>query len=93
MFYQLSVYHMKILLFQITMKECFSSNNWERKHVIRLVNVPDLKDLIVKNTKLSYHHIHKYTRTSSDGISHNQIYHVLEDMSRQASIIDIFSLR
>jgi len=74
------------------MKECFSSNNWERKHLIGLVNVPDLKDLIVKNTKFPYHHIHKYTRTSSDGISHNQIYHVLVDVRRQASIIDIWSL-
>ena len=34
-----------------------------------------------------------YTWTSADGITHNQIDHVLVDKRRQSSIIDVHSLR
>ena len=37
--------------------------------------------------------IHKYTLTSPDGITHNQIDHVLVDKRRQSSMIDVRSLR
>jgi len=37
--------------------------------------------------------IHKSTWTSPDGITHNQINHVLVDKRRQSSIIDVHSLR
>ena len=47
------------------------------------------KNLIVKSTKFPHRNIHKYTWTSPDGITHNQIDHVLEDKRRQSSIIDV----
>ena len=40
-----------------------------------------------------YRNIHKYTWISPDGITHNQIDHVLVDKRRQSRIIDIRSLR
>ena len=36
-----------------------------------------------------HRNIHKYTWTSPDGITHNQIDHVLVDKRRQSSIIDV----
>ena len=49
------------------------------------------KSLIVKSTKFPHCNIHKYTRTSPDDITYNQIDHVLVDKRRQ--IIDVGSLR
>ena len=60
---------------------------------IRLVNFATSKNLIVKSTKFPHRNIHKYTWTSPDGITHNQIDHVLVDKRRQSSIIDVRSLR
>ena len=53
---------------------------------IRLVNFATSKNLIVKSTKVLHRNIHKYTWTSPDGITHNQIDHVLVDKRRQSSI-------
>ena len=50
------------------------------------------RNLIVKSTKCLHRNIHKYTWTSPDGITHNQIDHVLVDKRRQSSIIDVRSL-
>ena len=39
--------------------------------VFRLVNFATLKNLIIKSTTFPYRIIHKYTRTSPDGNTHN----------------------
>jgi len=51
------------------------------------------KNLIVKSTKSPHLNIHKHTWTSPDGITHNQIDHVLVCKRKQSIIIDIRSLR
>ena len=58
---------------------------------IRLVNFATSKNLIVKSTNFPHRNIHKYTWTSTDGITHNQIDLVLVDKRSQSSIIDVRS--
>ena len=48
---------------------------------IRLVNFATSKNLIVKSTKFPHRNIHKYTWTSPDGITHNQIDYTQSDRS------------
>jgi hypothetical protein len=43
----------------------------------RLVNYATSKNLRVKSTMLQHRNIHKYTWTSPDGKTHNQIDHIL----------------
>jgi hypothetical protein len=45
----------------------------------RVVNFVTSKTLIVKSTMFPHHNIHKYTWTSPDGNTHNQIDHILID--------------
>jgi hypothetical protein len=47
--------------------------------IIVIINFATLKNLIVKSTTLPHHNIHKHTQTSPDGVTHNQIDHVLRD--------------
>jgi exonuclease III len=56
---------------------------------VRVVNFASSKNLVVKSTMLPHRKIHKYTWTSSDGKTHNQIDHVLIDRRRQSSILDV----
>ena len=44
---------------------------------VRLVNFATSKNLVVKSTMFPHLNIHKYTWTSPDGKTHNQIDHVL----------------
>jgi hypothetical protein len=60
-------YHMKILLGD----EASNDNG------VRVVNFATLKNLIVKSTTFAHRDIHKHTWTSPDGVTHNQIDHVL----------------
>ena len=60
---------------------------------VRLVNFATSKNLVVKSTMFPHRNIHKYTCTSPNGNTHNQIDHVLIDRRRQSSILDVRSFR
>ncbi|KDR12822.1 hypothetical protein L798_07067, partial [Zootermopsis nevadensis] len=60
---------------------------------VRAVTFATSKDLIVKSTKFPHRDVHKYTWTSPDGRTHNQIDHVLVDKRRQTNVIDVRSFR
>ena len=60
---------------------------------VRLVNFATSKNLIVKSTTFPHKNIHKYTWTSPDGMTHNQIDHILVDKRRHTSIVDIRTFR
>jgi hypothetical protein len=49
---------------------------------VRVVNFSTLKYLIVNSTKFPNRDIHKHTWTSPDGVTHNQIHHVLLEKIR-----------
>jgi hypothetical protein len=46
---------------------------------VRVVNFATSENLIVKGTTFPHHNIHKHIWTSPDGVTHNQIDHVLID--------------
>jgi hypothetical protein len=46
---------------------------------VRLVNFATSKNFRVKSTMFPHHNIHKYTWTSTDGKTQNQIDHILVD--------------
>jgi hypothetical protein len=87
-FDQFPKYHMKTLLGDINAKvgreDIFklrvgneslhetSNDNW-----VRVVNFATSENLVVKSTMFPHRKIHKYTWTSADGKTHNQIDHVL----------------
>jgi len=56
---------------------------------VRIVNFATSKNLVVKSTMFPHRNIHKYTWTSSDGKTHNQIDHVLIDRRWQSSVLDV----
>jgi endonuclease/exonuclease/phosphatase family metal-dependent hydrolase len=56
---------------------------------VRVVNFATPKDLVVKSTMFPHRNIHKYTWTSPDGKTHNQIDHVLKDRRWHSSILDV----
>jgi len=56
---------------------------------VRLVNFATSKNLVVKSTMFPHRNIHKYTWTSPDGKTHNQIDHILIDRRRHSSILDV----
>jgi len=59
----------------------------------RLVNFATSQNLVVKSTMFPHRNIHKYTWTSPDGKTHNQIDHVLIDRRWQSSVLDVRSFR
>jgi hypothetical protein len=65
-----------------------NNDNW-----IRVVNIKKSENLRAKITVFWYCSIHKYTWTSPDGESHNQIDHILIDRRRHSSVLDVRSLR
>jgi hypothetical protein len=65
-----------------------SNNNGVRK-----VNFARSKSLVVKSTMFPQRNIHKYTWTSPDGKTNNQMDHVLIDRRRQSRILDVRSFR
>ena len=60
---------------------------------VRLVNFATSKNLVVKSTMFPHRNIHKYTWTSPDGKTNNQIDHVLIDRRWHSSVLDVRSLR
>jgi hypothetical protein len=89
-FDQFPRYHMKILLghfnVKVGRKDIFkpiihneSLHEANNDNGVRVVNFATLKNLIVKSTTFPHHDIHKHTWTSHDGVTHNQIDHVLRD--------------
>ena len=60
---------------------------------VRIVNFDASKNLVVKSTMFPHGNIHKYTWTSTDGQTHNQIDHILIDRRWHSSIIDVRSFR
>jgi len=60
---------------------------------VRLINFATSKNLVVKSTMFPHRNIHKYTSTSPDGKTHNQIDHVLIDRRWHSSVLDVPSFR
>jgi hypothetical protein len=56
---------------------------------VRLVNFITSKNLIAKSTTFPQHEIHKHTWTSPDGVTHNQIDHVLRDKRLPSNVLDV----
>jgi len=56
---------------------------------VRIVTFATSKNLVVKSTMFRHRNIHKYTWTSPDGKTHNQIDHILIDRRRHTSILDV----
>jgi hypothetical protein len=58
---------------------------------VRVVNFATSKNLVVKSTMFPHRKVHKYTWTSPEGNTHNQIDQVLIDKRRHSSILDVRS--
>jgi hypothetical protein len=96
-FHKFPKYHMKILLdfnAKVGREDIFKLTiGNEHLHEIsddngvRLVNFATSKNLAVKSTMFPHCNIHKYTWTSPDGKTHNQIYHILIDRQRHSNIL------
>jgi endonuclease/exonuclease/phosphatase family metal-dependent hydrolase len=97
-FDQFPSYHMKILLGDFNAKvgreDIFkpiigneSIHEASNDNGVRVVNFAISKNLIVKSTTFPHRDIHKHSGTSPDGVTHNQIDHVLIDKRRQSTIL------
>jgi len=60
---------------------------------VRLVNFATSKSLVVKNMMFPRRKIHKYTWTSPNGKTYNQIDYVLIDRRWHSSVLDVRSFR
>ena len=56
---------------------------------VGIINIATSKNLVVKSTMFQHQNIHKYTWTSPDGKTHNQIDHILIDRRWHSSILDV----
>jgi hypothetical protein len=97
-FDQFPRYHMKILLGEFNPKlggeDIFKSiisneslHEASSDNAVRVVNFANLKNLIIKSITFPHHGFHKHTWTSPDGVTHNQIDHVLIDKRRHSNIV------
>jgi endonuclease/exonuclease/phosphatase family metal-dependent hydrolase len=100
-FDQLPRYNMKILLGEFNAKagreDIFkstigneSSHKISNDNGVRVVNFATSKNLAVKSTMFPHHIIHKYTLTSPDRKTHNQIDHILIDRRRHTTRLITF---
>jgi len=55
--------------------------------------LPTSQNLVVRNKNFPHRNIHKYTCTSPDGKTHNQIEHILIDRRWHLSVLDLRSFR
>jgi hypothetical protein len=60
---------------------------------VRLVHFATSVNLRVKSTMFPLRNIHKYTWTSPDGKTHNQIDHIMVDRRRHSNVLDVRSFR
>jgi hypothetical protein len=60
---------------------------------VRVVTFATSKNLVVKSTTFPHRKIHKYTWTSPEGNTYNQIDHVLIDRRWHSNILDLRSFR
>jgi hypothetical protein len=60
---------------------------------VRVVNFATSKNLTVRSITSPHRDIHKRTWTSPDGVTHNQIDHVLKNKRRHSNILDVRSFR
>jgi hypothetical protein len=99
-----SKYHIKILLGNFNVKvgreDIFkptigneSLHKISNDNGVRLVNFATSKNLRVKSMMFPHRNIHKYTWTSPDGKTHNQIDYILVDGLRHSNILDVRSHR
>jgi len=97
-------YHMKMLLedfnANVERKNIFkptigqeSLHQDSNDNGVRLVNFATSKNLFVKSTMFPHRNNHKYTWTSPDGKTHNQIDHILIDRRWHSSVLDVRSFR
>jgi hypothetical protein len=97
-------YHMKILLGDFNAKvgrgNIFkptigieSLHEISNANGVRLVNFATSKNLGVKSRMFPHRNIHKYTWTSPDGKTHNQIDNILVDRRRHSNVLDVRSFR
>jgi hypothetical protein len=93
-------YHMKILVGHFNEKvgrdDIFkqtigneSLHEISKNNGVRLVNFSTSKNLRVKSTMFPHRNIHKYTWTSPDGKTHNQIDNILVDRRRHSNVLDV----
>jgi hypothetical protein len=103
-FDQFPRYHMKILLGDFNAKVgregIFkpiigneSLHEVSNDNGVRVANFATSKNLIVENTTFPHRDIHKHTWTSANGVTHNQIHHVLIDKRRHSNILDVRPFR
>jgi endonuclease/exonuclease/phosphatase family metal-dependent hydrolase len=97
-FYHFPKYHTKILLgdFNAKFKPTIGNESLHEDrndNGVRVVNFPTSKNLVVKSTMFRHRNIHKYTCTSPDGKTRNQIDHVLIDKKWHSSILNVRSFR
>ena len=59
----------------------------------RIVNFATSKSVVVKTTMFPHRNFHKYTWTSPDGKTHNQIDHILIDRRSHSSKLDVYFFR
>jgi hypothetical protein len=60
---------------------------------VRLVNFATSKNIGVTSMMFQHRNIHKYTWTSPDGKTHNQIDHILVARRRHSNVLDVRSFR
>jgi len=60
---------------------------------VRIVSFATSKNFVVKGTMFPHRNIHKYTWTSTDGKTRNQIDHILIDRRWHSSVLDVRSFR